>query len=215
MFCAENEKVTFYPRQTPVLYYGGSLRGTRDIQTTYLTSFYAKGESLFLFVILGNHIEFGFLKVFINQKVNNFRPLGHFSRLCRNVNCGSFNLKVAIIADPYAFSGHSSSCHFFCIVLEYSMFTNVHIYSCAHLFCHLYFLQLCKRAQMEGLMNIIYFHFIDGYGINANIGTDWDFFRSFDELVKECLFHFHENFVLAPTTATSGDFIGYREVCSE
>ncbi|AFH91929.1 hypothetical protein ACU7RR_002337 [Providencia stuartii] len=60
-------------------------------------------------------------------------------------------------------------------------------------------------------MNIIYFHFIDGYGINANIGTNWDFFRSFDELVKECLFHF----VLAPTTAISGDFIGYREVCSE
>ncbi len=24
MFCAENEKVTFYPRQTPVLYYGGT-----------------------------------------------------------------------------------------------------------------------------------------------------------------------------------------------
>ncbi|MBG6025959.1 hypothetical protein I5F10_00905 [Proteus mirabilis] len=54
-------------------------------------------------------------------------------------------------------------------------------------------------------MNIIYFDYIDGVGINANIGVEWDFYRSFDELIKECSFHFHNDFILAPTTARSGN----------
>lgn len=62
-------------------------------------------------------------------------------------------------------------------------------------------------------MNIIYFDYIEGFGINANVGIDWDFYRSFDELIKECSVHFDDNFILAPTTARSGAFIGYREFC--
>lgn len=60
-------------------------------------------------------------------------------------------------------------------------------------------------------MNIVYFDFIEGYGINAQVGIEWDFYRSFDELIKECSNCFHDNFILAPTTAVSGSFLGYRE----
>lgn len=61
-------------------------------------------------------------------------------------------------------------------------------------------------------MNIIYFDFIEGYGVNAKVGIDWDFYRSFDELIKECFCYFSDNFILAPTTAESGDFTGYQEI---
>lgn len=60
-------------------------------------------------------------------------------------------------------------------------------------------------------MNIIYFDYIEGVGINANVGVEWDFYRSFDELIKECSSYFSDNFILAPTTACSGAFISYRE----
>lgn len=71
---------------------------------------------------------------------------------------------------------------------------------------------VCDNIGLEIIaMNIIYFDYIEGYGINANVGIDWDFYRSFDELIKECSFHFKENFILAPTTAKSGEFIGYQE----
>ncbi|MCT8349547.1 hypothetical protein LGZ99_20690 [Photorhabdus temperata] len=60
-------------------------------------------------------------------------------------------------------------------------------------------------------MNIIYFDYIEGYGINAKVGVEWDFYRSFDELVNECSCHFSEDFLLAPTTAKSGQFISYGE----
>lgn len=60
-------------------------------------------------------------------------------------------------------------------------------------------------------MNIIYFDFIEGYGINAQVGSEWDFFRSFDELLKECSLHFGDDFLLATTVAVSGSFTGYRE----
>ncbi|HFS6883877.1 MULTISPECIES: hypothetical protein [Proteus] len=61
-------------------------------------------------------------------------------------------------------------------------------------------------------MNIVYFDFIEGYGINAKVGIDWDFYRSFDELIKECSCCFFDDFILAPTTAKSGSFIGYQEI---
>lgn len=61
------------------------------------------------------------------------------------------------------------------------------------------------------MMNIIYFDYIEGYGINANIGIEWDFYGSFDDLVKECLYQFKSDFLLAPTTAKSGKFISYGE----
>ncbi|ARA23837.1 hypothetical protein AM438_15640 [Proteus mirabilis] len=60
-------------------------------------------------------------------------------------------------------------------------------------------------------MNIIYFDYIEGFGINANLGVEWNFYRSFDELVKEFSCYFSDNFILAPITAESGDFIGYQE----
>lgn len=60
-------------------------------------------------------------------------------------------------------------------------------------------------------MNIIYFDYIEGFGINAKVGVNWDFYRSFDELVKECSCYFGEDFLLASTSVKSGQFVSYGD----
>ncbi|EEV7776769.1 MAG TPA: hypothetical protein VGI71_09825 [Scandinavium sp.] len=60
-------------------------------------------------------------------------------------------------------------------------------------------------------MNIVYFDFLENCGINAQVGPEWDFFHSFDELIKECHLHFGDDFLLATTVIASGQFTGYRE----
>lgn len=63
-------------------------------------------------------------------------------------------------------------------------------------------------------MNIIYFDYIENYGINANVGADWDFYGSFDELFRECFRVHSDNFVLASVITGSFPFVGYRESLS-
>ncbi|MBG6018561.1 hypothetical protein I5F00_17400 [Proteus mirabilis] len=60
-------------------------------------------------------------------------------------------------------------------------------------------------------MNIIYFDYIENYGINAGVGADWDFYHSFDELVKECVRLYSDNFILASVVVNSSHFVGYSE----
>lgn len=60
-------------------------------------------------------------------------------------------------------------------------------------------------------VNIIYFDYIENYGINAGIGADWDFYSSFDELVKDCVRLYADDFVLASVAATSFQFVSYQE----
>ncbi len=62
-----------------------------------------------------------------------------------------------------------------------------------------------------GFMNIIYFDYIENYGINAGVGADWDFYLSFDELVKDCVRLYADNFVLASVVTRSFPFVSYQE----
>ena len=64
------------------------------------------------------------------------------------------------------------------------------------------------------MMNIVYYDYISGYGVNACIGGDWDFYRSFDELVSACVETIGSDFVLVSVALPSGSWVGYREtVC--
>ncbi len=61
------------------------------------------------------------------------------------------------------------------------------------------------------IMNIIYFDYIAGFGINASVSGEWDFYRSFDELVDECTGFYGDDFLLVSIVLHSGSFVGYRE----
>ncbi len=60
-------------------------------------------------------------------------------------------------------------------------------------------------------MNIIYFDYIPDFGVNASIGGEWDFYRSFDELVDECFGFYGDDFLLVSVVLHSDSFVGYRE----
>lgn len=60
-------------------------------------------------------------------------------------------------------------------------------------------------------MNIIYFDYIENYGINAGIGASWDFYSSFDELVRDCVRLYSDDFVLASVATSSFPFVSYQE----
>ncbi|CDH24075.1 hypothetical protein [Xenorhabdus bovienii] len=60
-------------------------------------------------------------------------------------------------------------------------------------------------------MQIIYFDYIAGFGINALVNGEWDYYPSLDELIFECNSLYGNQIVLVSTTATSGCFTGYQE----
>ncbi|OKP03317.1 MULTISPECIES: hypothetical protein [Xenorhabdus] len=60
-------------------------------------------------------------------------------------------------------------------------------------------------------MKIIYFDYIAGFGINAFIADELDFFPSFDELIHYCIALYGDQIVLVSTTVTSGISTGYQE----
>ncbi|CDM89440.1 hypothetical protein [Xenorhabdus bovienii] len=60
-------------------------------------------------------------------------------------------------------------------------------------------------------MKIIYFDYIAGFGINALVADEWDFYPSVDELMYECTSLYGNKIVLVSTAATSGNFTGYQE----
>ncbi|CDH04539.1 conserved hypothetical protein [Xenorhabdus bovienii str. oregonense] len=60
-------------------------------------------------------------------------------------------------------------------------------------------------------MTVIYFDYISGFGINALVGGNWDYYPSVDELMYECVSLYGNKIVLVSTAATSGCFTGYQE----
>ncbi|WP_244903155.1 hypothetical protein, partial [Xenorhabdus innexi] len=63
----------------------------------------------------------------------------------------------------------------------------------------------------RGAMKIIYFDYIAGFGINALVNGEWDYYPSVDELMFECISLYGSQIVLVSTTTTSGCFTGYQE----
>lgn len=65
-------------------------------------------------------------------------------------------------------------------------------------------------------MQIIYFDYTSNFGVNACVSGEWDFYRSFDELVDECISFYGDDFLLVSVVLYSGSFVGYREslVCN-
>ncbi|MDC9588957.1 hypothetical protein PSI23_06405 [Xenorhabdus sp. XENO-10] len=60
-------------------------------------------------------------------------------------------------------------------------------------------------------MKIIYFDYIAGFGINALVADEWDFYPSVDELMYECTSLYGNQIVFVSTATTSGNFTGYQE----
>lgn len=59
---------------------------------------------------------------------------------------------------------------------------------------------------------VVYYDYVSGYGVNACIDGDWDFYRSFDELVAFCVETIGSDFVLVSVALPSGFWVGYQEV---
>lgn len=60
-------------------------------------------------------------------------------------------------------------------------------------------------------MQVIYFDYIAGFGVNALVAGEWDYYPSVDELMHECVSHYGNQLVLVSTATASGHFTGYRE----
>lgn len=60
-------------------------------------------------------------------------------------------------------------------------------------------------------MQFIYFDYIAGFGINALVAGDWDYYPSVDELMYECISLYGNQVVLVSTATASGQFTGYQE----
>ncbi|MDX7990794.1 hypothetical protein [Xenorhabdus littoralis] len=60
-------------------------------------------------------------------------------------------------------------------------------------------------------MRVIYFDYIAGFGVNALVDDEWDYYPSVDELMYECSSLYGNQVVLVSTAVTSGCFTGYQE----
>ncbi|MEX0447808.1 hypothetical protein [Xenorhabdus sp. SGI246] len=60
-------------------------------------------------------------------------------------------------------------------------------------------------------MTVIYFDYIAGFGVNARVNDEWDYYPSVDELMHECSALYGNQVVLVSTAVASGTFTGYQE----
>lgn len=60
-------------------------------------------------------------------------------------------------------------------------------------------------------MSVFYYDYIPGYGVNACVYGEWDFYNSFDELFLFCCETIGFDFVFVSFALPSGSWTSYRE----
>ncbi|SPW34105.1 Uncharacterised protein [Edwardsiella tarda] len=65
------------------------------------------------------------------------------------------------------------------------------------------------------VMQVIYFDYVSGFGVNALVDGNWDYYPSFDELLHECDRVYGHEIVLVSTSAESGTVVSYKESLNE